>query len=87
MWLPWASMRWTRGVSVAVGDEDVASGGVDSGVGWAVEHLAALAGDFFAGANGHQVFAGGGIFVDFVPDVVYEPQVVFVVGGDFHARA
>lgn len=69
-------------VAITIGDEDVAGGGVDSGVSWAVEHLAAFARDLFAGADGQEVFAGGGVFVDFVADVVDEPQVVFVVGGD-----
>ena len=69
-------------VAVAIGDEDVASGGIDSGVGWAVEHPAAFSRDLFAGADGQEVFAGGGVFVDFVSDVVDEPEVVFVVGGD-----
>ena len=69
-------------VSVSVGDEDVAGGGVYCGVGWSVEHFAALARDLFASSDGEDVFAGGGVFVDSVSDVVDEPEVVFVVGGD-----
>ncbi len=45
------------GVAVSVGDEYVAGDGVYCGIGWAVEHLAALARDFFAGADGQEVFA------------------------------
>ena len=70
------------GVAVSVGDEDVAGCGVDGGVGGAVEHFAALAWDFFAGADGEEVFASGGVFVDLVTNVVDEPEVVFVIAGD-----
>ena len=40
------------GVAIAVGDEDVAGGWHYRGVGGTVEHLAALARDVFAGADG-----------------------------------
>ena len=39
-------------VAVAVGYEDIAGCGVDCGISWSVEHLAALAGDFLAGSDG-----------------------------------
>ncbi len=39
-------------VSVSIRDEDITSGGVYCGVGWAVEHLAALARDLFARSDG-----------------------------------
>ena len=70
------------GVAVAIRDEDVAGCRVDGGIGGTVEHLSALAGNFFTGADSHKVFAGGGVFVDLVPDIVHEPKVVFVVAGD-----
>ena len=57
-------------------------GWVDCGVGGPVEHLAALAWDVFAGSDGHEEFARGCVFVYFVADVVDEPEVVFMVGGD-----
>ena len=70
------------GVAVSVGDEDVASCRVDSGIGGPVEHLAALARNFFAGSDGQEEFAGGGVFPYLVADVVDQPEVVFVVAGD-----
>ena len=70
------------GVTVAVGDENVAGCGVYCGICWSVEHVARLPWCCLTCADGHESGAIAGVLVYLVADVVNEPQVVFVVAED-----